>query len=131
MARNPEHAETHDQHRLVLGVYALQLLGLLLVFTPIVGLALNYARRPRAEGTIHASHFDWQIRTVWWTLLWGVLGGGLMYPGTPPEWHLAGVAGAILLLVTAFWFMYRVLKGYLYLSAHRALPTRNDPSESA
>lgn len=131
MARNSEKEETPDQHGLVLGVYALQLLGLMLLFTPIVGLALNYARRPQADGTIYASHFDWQIRTVWWTLLWGLLGGGLMYLGTPPEWRLAGVAGAILLLVTAFWFMYRVLKGYLYLSARRALPTRTGPSRSA
>lgn len=131
MARDAEQAQTADQHRLVLGVYALQLLGLMLVFTPILGLALNYARRPRAEGTIYASHFDWQIRTVWWTLLWGLPGGGLMYLGTAPEWRLAGVAGALLLLVTAFWFMYRVLKGYLYLSASRALPTRTGPSKSA
>lgn len=117
----PEH---RDAYRLALGVYALQLAGLLLVFTPILGLALNYACRPRAEGTIYASHFDWQIRTVWWALLWGLLGGGLMYIGMPPELRLAGIAGAVLLLIAAFWFMYRILKGYLYLAARRPVATR-------
>lgn len=112
-------------YRLTLVVYGLQLLGLLLIFPPILGLAINYARRARVEGTIYGSHFSWQIRTVWWTLAWGLLGGGLMYAGAAPELRLAGIAGALLLLVTAFWFMYRLLKGYLYLSARRPLPGRS------
>src|SRR5262245_32455482 len=36
----------------------------------IVAVILNYARRGEARGTWLESHFNWQIRTFWFALLW-------------------------------------------------------------
>lgn len=40
----------------------------------IVALIVNYVKRDAMHGTIYASHFTWQIRTVWWYLFWNILG---------------------------------------------------------
>lgn len=103
-------------------IYILQLLGLLVVFPPILGLAVNYAQRDSVAGTIYASHFTWQIRTVWWTLLWGLAGGAMMYAAGPMGQPIVGIVGALLLLATAFWFMYRIVKGYIHFANRRAMP---------
>jgi uncharacterized membrane protein len=34
-----------------------------------------YLKRDDAAGTWLESHYRWQIRTFWWLLLWGVIGG--------------------------------------------------------
>jgi uncharacterized membrane protein len=40
----------------------------------VVALIVNYVKRDAMQGTIYASHFTWQIRTVWWYLFWNVIG---------------------------------------------------------
>ena len=40
----------------------------------IIALIVNYVKRDAMHGTIYASHFTWQIRTVWWYLFWNILG---------------------------------------------------------
>ena len=55
-------------------VYALQALSFMFGVTALVGLIINYVKREDVAGTVYQSHFDWQIRTFWWGLLWGVLG---------------------------------------------------------
>src|SRR5687768_1341455 len=36
----------------------------------IIAVILNYAKRSDVRGTYLDSHFSWQIRTFWYTLLW-------------------------------------------------------------
>ena len=69
-------------------VYALHALGLaigafgaasvlgsfLFGWPSIIAVIINYVKRSEARGTWLESHFDWQIRTFWWGLLWSVLG---------------------------------------------------------
>lgn len=114
--------EERDKRLLTMYVYGFQLLGLLLVFPPIIGLAINYARRERVRGSLYASHFEWQIRTVWWMLGWGLLGGALVLGAERLQHPLFGIAGASLLLVATAWFTYRFLRGYLYLLQDRPMP---------
>jgi hypothetical protein len=57
-------------------VYALQAAGFLLPpVVWIVAVIINYVRKEEVAGTWLESHFRWQIRTFWWGLLWGVIGG--------------------------------------------------------
>lgn len=111
-----------DNRMLTIYVYGFQLLGLLLVFPPIIGLAINYFRRERVRGSLYASHFEWQIRTVWWMLGWGLGGSALMLGAERLQQPLLGIAGAGLLLVAIGWFTYRFLRGYLYLLQGRPMP---------
>ena len=55
----------------------------------IVAVILNYVKRAEARGTFLESHFRWQIRTFWFTLLWCVIGGVLAFTivGVPIAWR--------------------------------------------
>ena len=87
-------------------VYGLQAVSLVFGITLFAGVIVNYLKRSEVEGTWLESHFEWQIRTFWWTLLWGVLG-------------LASaivVVGIFILLGAAVWLIYRVARGWMALN---------------
>ena len=92
-------------------VYALQAFGLLLpvVLPWIVGVVIDYVKREDARGTWLESHFRWQIRTFWWSLLWAVIGGIL----------LLVLVGWLVLAVAGVWVLYRIVKGWLRLAEQR------------
>src|SRR5215210_426148 len=90
-------------------VYALQAAGFFLVITWIVGVIIDYVKRDDAKGTWLESHFRWQIRTFWFGLLWGVIGGILSVI----------VVGFAVLAATAVWIIYRIVKGWLRLAERR------------
>jgi len=98
---------------LVAVVYGLQLAGFLVAFTPIAGVVLNYAKRSEARGTWLESHFTWQIRTFWWSLLWCALGLAL----------LVVVVGFFILLAAAVWLLYRAIRGWVELSEGKPVPS--------
>ncbi len=96
-------------------VYALQALSFMFGVTALVGLIINYVKRDDVLGTVYQSHFDWQIRTFWWGLLWGVLGCLLI---------VALGLGLLVLFVAWVWAIYRVVKGWLKLIEGKpVLPT--------
>ena len=56
-------------------VYAVQAASFFLGgITLLVGVVVNYVKRPNARNTWLESHFRWQIRTFWFGLLWALLG---------------------------------------------------------
>lgn len=73
--------------------------------TAIVGIIIAYMKRTEAAGTYIASHFNYQIRTFWWTVLWSVVGFVTSFI----------VIGFVILVATAIWFIYRIVKGFLRL----------------
>jgi uncharacterized membrane protein len=87
-------------------VYALQAAGFFIGITWLVAVVLDYVKKDDARGTWLESHFRWQIRTFWWGLLWGVIGAIL----------LLVLVGYFVLLATAIWIIYRIVKGWLSLS---------------
>jgi uncharacterized membrane protein len=92
-------------------VYGLQAASFVLGFTSIVGLILDYARRGRVRGTWLESHFTWQIRTFWYSLLWGLLG----------VTTLVAMVGYFVLLGVTVWAIYRIAKGWLNLADGRPM----------
>ena len=121
--------------------YGLHVTGLFLFWPALFGLFLDYVKRRDAEGTILASHYNWLIRTFWWSLLWGSLIIGLMlwvivpnavrigelvragaYLSIPWELIVAGVLGGIGISIVWFWTVYRFTRGILRLSDGRAAP---------
>jgi uncharacterized membrane protein len=88
-------------------VYALQALSFAFGVTALVGLIINYVKRDDVVGTLYESHFNWQIRTFWWGVLWGVLGFILIF---------ALGLGVIILFAAWVWAIYRVVKGWLKLT---------------
>ena len=86
-------------------VYVLQAVSFLIGISYIVGIVINYVKREDVQGTWLASHFRWQIRTFWFSLLWCALG--------VLTWVI--VIGYFIMFATAVWVIYRIAKGWLSL----------------
>jgi uncharacterized membrane protein len=83
----------------------------------IIAVILNYVKRPDVRGTWLDSHFSWQIRTFWYSLLWVIVGAVLFVT-------LIGIPVAyVLWWVTGLWVLYRIIRGALALSSQRPMPT--------
>jgi uncharacterized membrane protein len=104
-SKSPE--ELAGLKNITMMVYLLQALSFLWGITAIIGVIVNYVKRDDARGTVYESHFDWQIRTFWWGLLWGVVGVLLI---------IALGLGFLVMFVAWIWAIYRVVKGWLKLS---------------
>ena len=89
---------------LTMVVYSSQVLSVFVGITAIVGVIINYVKREDAAGTVYESHFDWQIRTFWWGLVWTVIGFVLLF---------AFGLGLLVWFVAGVWALYRVIKGFL------------------
>jgi uncharacterized membrane protein len=74
----------------------------------IAALVLDMVKRSDAEGTWHASHFNWRIRTVWVA--------GLLYLVTAPLWLLFFIPGWIAWTVISVWFLYRIVTGFMAMN---------------
>ena len=81
----------------------------------IVAVILNYAKRDDVRGTALESHFRWQIRTFWFTLIWVVVACLLFVTivGIPLAW--------LVVLVTGVWVLYRIGRGWLALNDGREI----------
>ena len=95
----------------------------------IIAVIMNYARRAEARGTWLETHFEWQIRTFWFALLW--LGVTLLV-GAPLILIVIGIylvmAG---FMIVGVWVAYRVTRGWLALRERRAMPLPVTPAVGA
>lgn len=85
------------------------------VVFPVLAVAaviIDYIKRSEVRGTLLESHFNWQIRTFWFMLLWSVIGGLLCLI----------IVGWAVLAAAGIWYIYRVVKGWLRLSEGRSVP---------
>jgi uncharacterized membrane protein len=83
----------------------------------IIAVILNYVKRSDVRGTWLDSHFSWQIRTFWYSLLWVVVGVVLFVT-------LIGIPVAYAIWwITGIWVLYRILRGAVALSSRRPMPT--------
>lgn len=92
-------------------VYALQAVAYFIGITAVVGVIIAHIKVGDARGTWLESHFRWQIRTFWYSLLWGIVGAVL----------LAVVIGYLVLLGVLVWSIYRIAKGWLRLVDGKAM----------
>lgn len=85
--------------------YILLALSFLFGITSIIAVVIAYLNRRDARGSLAGSHFTWQIRTFWYSLLWGFFCSLTFYLGI-------GLIGGGILTV---WFIYRVVRGWMAL----------------
>lgn len=79
----------------------------------IVALVIDLVKRPEAEGTWHASHFRWRIRTV--------VIAALLYAVTVPLWFLFILPGWLAWLLISIWFLYRIVTGLVRMNKGLAM----------
>ena len=77
----------------------------------LIAVVLNYLKRGDVAGTWLETHFRWQIRTFWFTLLWLVVYGLFIITIIliPIAWLLIAILG--------LWVGYRVIRGWIALSS--------------
>jgi len=81
----------------------------------IAAVILNYVKRGDARGTWVASHYRWQIRTFWFTLLWAIIGWALIIT------VVGAVVGVPILIALTLWLIYRIGRGWLRLRDGRPM----------
>ena len=111
-AKSPQ--ELEQLKNFTLAVYILQALSVFWGLTAVVGVIINYVKREDAIGTLYESHFNWQIRTFWFGLLWGFVGFILIF---------AFGLGFVILTVDWIWMIYRVVKGWIKLNEGKTVYT--------
>jgi uncharacterized membrane protein len=85
----------------------------------VVGVIIAHVKRGEAAGTWIESHYRWQIRTFWWSLLWSMVGWlvlltlGIILIGIPIAFLIWAIA--------SIWVLYRVIRGYLAFKDSRPI----------
>jgi len=87
-------------------VYALQAASFFFGITYIVAIIISYVKLDDVKGTWLESHFRWQIRTFWFSLLWGAIGAITFIL----------IIGWFILAADCIWVIYRIVKGWLRLN---------------
>ena len=74
----------------------------------VIALVIDLVKRGDAQGSWHASHFRWRIRTV--------LIAALLNAVTAPLWLLFLLPGWFAWLAISVWFLYRIVTGMVRLN---------------
>ncbi len=102
-----------DDKTLPMVGYALMLAGLITGgVTSVIAVILAYVSRKGAPDWLQ-SHYQFQIRTFWLSLLFAVIGGALTVVGV----------GVILLAALGVWIAVRAIMGLSWLLKGQAYPT--------
>lgn len=91
-------------------VYILFLANILMQFTGLIGLILAYVNK--GDNNYLDSHYQFQIRTFWIGLLFGIIG----------FFTVAIVIGWIILFALLIWWVIRCAVGLKYLGKKQPIP---------
>lgn len=70
----------------------------------VIAIIINYVKRPDLPDDFFRSHFRWQARSFWFTLLWLVLAA--------PLWLVLFFPGWIAYALIGLWYLYRFIRGW-------------------
>jgi uncharacterized membrane protein len=80
----------------------------------VIAIIINYVKRPDLPDDFFRSHFRWQARSFWFTVLWLVLAF--------PLWFLLFLPGMLAYTVIGLWYLYRFIRGWVAFSSNRPMP---------
>ena len=80
----------------------------------VIAIILNYIKRPDLPDDFFRSHFRWQARSFWFTLLWLVLAA--------PLWFLLFFPGMFAYTLIGLWYLYRFIRGWWTFTEGRPMP---------
>lgn len=87
----------------------------------LIAVIINYVRRDDVRGTWLETHFRWQIRTFWFALAGTLV---VLAIGLPTTLILIGFGILALgFCVLGLWTIYRIVRGWMRLSAREPMPT--------
>ncbi len=80
----------------------------------VIAMVINWVKRPSLPDDFYRSHFRWQSRTFWFTLLWLAL--------TSPLFLLLWLPGAAAWFVIGLWYLYRFVRGWWAFNDNQPMP---------
>ncbi len=92
-------------------IYALYLLNFIIPFGALIGLIMAYINKGDTDDFLQ-SHYQFQIRTFWIGLLYGIVGALLTVI----------VIGWLIILFYIVWLIIRCVKGFKYLGKQQPIP---------
>lgn len=141
MINNSNNTMSDDKRRsLITYNHITYLLYVLSYFTAgllwIVPIFMNYAKRRDADGTWLATHFDWQIKTFWYSIVLFAIGvlivafalGGFGVSMFAETNNIAigsvllAILGFVIMGFTFIWHLYRIVRGWIALADGRPVP---------
>ena len=84
-------------------IYFLYAASIFAGITAVVAIIINYLKRDDVAGTWLETHFRWQIRTFWFSIIWGFIGMLTFWIGV----------GIVIWIAAGIWAIYRIVKGML------------------
>lgn len=116
----PSERIPEKQRKFVLITYIVFTVGLALSWTSftlywslfaIPGLVMAYLKRSDYDNTIYESHMTYIIQTFWIGCLYSVISFIMTFV----------FIGFFLILLTALWYMIRIIKGFVYFYDDKAI----------
>lgn len=80
----------------------------------VIAMVINAVKRPDLPDDFYRSHFRWQARSFWFTLLWLAL--------TAPLWVFFVFPGWVAWSLIGLWYLYRYVKGWWRFADGRPMP---------
>lgn len=105
--------DLEPEKKIAMIIYGLYAASLIVGITWLVAIIMNYVKKDDVRGTWLESHYRWQIRTFWFSLLWAVIG----------MITLLIFIGWLVLFANLIWFIYRIVVGWLNLADNKPMYT--------
>ncbi len=80
----------------------------------VIAMVINYVKRSDLPDEMYRSHFRWQARSFWFTLLWLAV--------TSPLFILLWIPGAAAWFLVGLWYLYRFVRGWWAFAEGRPMP---------
>ena len=80
----------------------------------VIAMVINYVKRTDLPDEMYRSHFRWQARSFWFTLLWLAV--------TSPLFILLWIPGAVAWFLVGLWYLYRFVRGWWAFAEGRPMP---------
>ena len=80
----------------------------------VVAMILNHIKRDELPNRFYQSHFSWQARSFWFTLLWLAI--------TAPLWLLFVFPGYAAWFLVGLWYLVRFIRGWWNFFENRPMP---------
>ena len=84
----------------------------------VIAIIMNMVKRGTVRDRFYESHFRWQWRSFWFTLLWLAV--------TLPLWLIFVFPGYVAWTAVGLWYLYRFIRGWWAFAEHRPMPVPAD-----
>lgn len=108
----PEAQRLQSLRQLTLVTYLLYGVGMFTGLPALIAIIINHVKYADTVDTLYATHFRWQMRSFWWSLVWAVLGFVTVWIGV----------GFVILGANWCWLVYRLVRGFLNWNDGRPMP---------